>query len=72
MRYLDQLTWMEGKAKRSQWFYYRLRLITIIGAVIVPALVALNTLPRWQGTAAQIATWIVSLVVARVSAASIS
>ena len=64
LRYLDQLTWMEGKAKRSQWFYYRLRLITIIGAVVVPALVALNTLDGWHGTAARIAAWIVSLVVA--------
>jgi len=64
LRYLDQLTWMEGKAKKAQWFYYRLRLITIIGAVVVPALVSLNTLHDWKGTAAQIATWVVSLIVA--------
>ena len=68
LRWLDQLTWMEGKAGKAQRYYYRLRLVTIVGAVVVPALVALNTLNGWPGTAAQIATWIVSLVVA-VSAA---
>jgi hypothetical protein len=64
LRWLDQLTWMEGKAGKAQRYYYRLRLVTIVGAVVVPALVALNTLNGWPGTAAQIATWIVSLVVA--------
>jgi hypothetical protein len=68
LRWLDQLLWMESKASQAQWFYYRLRLVTIIGAVIVPALVSLNTLDGSAGTAAQIATWTVSLVVA-VSAA---
>ena len=68
LRWLDQLTWMESKASKAQRFYYRLRLITIVGAVVVPALVSLNTLDGWPGTAAQIGTWIVSLVVA-VSAA---
>lgn len=68
LRWLDQLIWMESKASKAQWFYYRLRLITIVGAVIVPALVALTTLDGWPGTAAQIGTWVVSLVVA-VSAA---
>jgi len=63
-RYLDQLTWMEGKARTAQRSYYRLRVVTIIGAVVVPALVSLNTLNGWHGTAAQIAAWIVSLVVA--------
>jgi hypothetical protein len=64
LRYLDQLTWMESKAKKAQWFYYRLRLITIIGAVVVPALVSLNAVGGSTGKAAQIATWVVSLVVA--------
>lgn len=68
LRWLDQVTWMEAKASKSQRFYYRLRLITIVGAVTVPALVALNTLDGWPGDAAQIGTWVVSLVVA-VSAA---
>jgi Protein of unknown function (DUF4231) len=64
LRWLDQLLWMEGKAKKAQWFYYRVRLVTIIGAVIVPGLVPLSTLDGRPGRAAQIATWIVSLVVA--------
>lgn len=68
LRWLDQVTWMEAKASKSQRLYYRLRLVTIVGAVTVPALVALNTLDGWPGDAAQIGTWIVSLVVA-VSAA---
>jgi hypothetical protein len=68
LRWLDQLTWMSSKASKAQRMYYRLRLVTIVGAVVVPALVALNSLDGWVGTSAQIATWIVSLVVA-VSAA---
>jgi hypothetical protein len=68
LRWLDQVTWMEARAAKAQRFYYRLRLVTIVGAVVVPALVALNTLNGWPGDAAQIGAWIVSLVVA-VSAA---
>jgi hypothetical protein len=64
LRWLDQLLWMEGKASKAQWFYYRVRLVTIIGAVVVPGLVPLTTLDGSAGSAAQIATWIVSLVVA--------
>ena len=64
LRWLDQVLWMESKAGQAQRFYYRLRLVTIVGAVIVPALVALNTLDGTAGRAAQIATWVVSLVVA--------
>jgi hypothetical protein len=68
LRWLDQVTWMETRAAQAQRFYYRLRLITIVGAVVVPALIALNTLDGWPGDAAKIGAWIVSLVVA-VSAA---
>ena len=64
LRWLDQVTWMETSAVQAQRFYYRLRLITIVGAVVVPALVALNTLDGWPGDAAQIGAWIVSLIVA--------
>src|SRR5580765_1287317 len=64
LRWLDQVLWMESKAGQAQRFYYRLRLLTITGAVIVPALVALNTLNGSAGRAAQIATWVVSLIVA--------
>jgi hypothetical protein len=41
-RWLEQVLWMEGKATRSRDFYYRLRLTTIVGGVIIPALVSLN------------------------------
>jgi hypothetical protein len=41
-RWLNQVTWMEGKAVAAQRWYYILRLTTIIGGVIVPALVTLK------------------------------
>jgi hypothetical protein len=67
-RWLDQVVWMEGKAAKAQRWYYRLRLITVVGAVTVPALVSLSALGGRPGDAASVATWIVSLIVA-VSAA---
>jgi hypothetical protein len=42
-RWLDQILWMEGRAGRARDFYYRLRLTTIIGGVIIPALVSLSS-----------------------------
>jgi hypothetical protein len=56
-RWLDQLTWLEKKAGNARTWYYRLRLITIVGAVIVPALVVL-------GDSATYATAVLSIVVA--------
>lgn len=41
-RWLDQVLWMEGKANLSRDRHYLLRLTTIIGGVILPALVSLN------------------------------
>lgn len=41
-RWLELVIWMDGKAQDSVWWYRRLRLATIIGGVIVPALVSLN------------------------------
>ncbi|WNF14871.1 DUF4231 domain-containing protein [Microcystis aeruginosa] len=41
-RWLDQLLWLEGRAQTTRNQYYFLRLLTIIGGVIVPALVSLN------------------------------
>lgn len=63
-RWLNQLAWMEARAASAQRFYYRLRLVTIVGAVLVPALVALNSLGGWERNAVQIGAWVVSLVVA--------
>ncbi|HEY9650200.1 MAG TPA: DUF4231 domain-containing protein, partial [Coleofasciculaceae cyanobacterium] len=46
-RWLDQVKWMEGKAKQAQKRYYALRLTAIIGGVIVPIFISLNcTNPR--------------------------
>jgi hypothetical protein len=62
-RWLDQVLWMEGKADRARDWYYRLRLTTIIGGVIIPALVSLN----FTAGAAVVVGWItfsVSLLVA--------
>ena len=72
-RWLDQVAWMEGKASKAQKQYYRLRLVTVVGAVLVPALVSVSALDSDLagidiGAVGKIATWIVSLVVA-VSAA---
>jgi hypothetical protein len=41
-RWLDQVTWMEAKAKCAQKRYYAMRLVAIVGGVFVPALVGLN------------------------------
>jgi Protein of unknown function (DUF4231) len=62
-RWLDLVVWMDGKAKESVWWYRRLRLATIIGGVIVPALVSLNVGSDIQPLI-QTITFIVSLVVA--------
>lgn len=41
-RWLDQVLWMEGRANRARDMHYKLRLTTIVGGVIIPALVSLN------------------------------
>lgn len=42
-RWLDQVLWLEGRAKKEQRRHYTLRMITIVGGVIVPALVGFNS-----------------------------
>lgn len=66
-RWLENVLWMEVAAQRTRTRYYALRLTTVVGAVIVPALVSINAV----GGAETAITWLtfaVSLVVA-VSAA---
>mgnify|MGYP001585919572 FL=1 len=61
-RWLEQIMWMEEKALDALWWYRVLRLATIIGGVIVPALVS-----RTVGDGDDLIkalTFIVSLVVA--------
>ncbi|MDZ8108963.1 MAG: DUF4231 domain-containing protein [Nostoc sp. DedQUE12a] len=41
-RWLEQVLWMEGKASFARDRYYFFRLTTIIGGIILPALVSLN------------------------------
>ena len=41
-RWLDQLMWLENRSKKCRNKYYLLRMITIVGGVIVPALVSMN------------------------------
>ncbi len=41
-RWLDQLMWMEGAATKARDRYYALRIVTIVGGVLLPALVSLN------------------------------
>lgn len=41
-RWLDQVRWMEGKAKMCQRRYHQLRLLTLVGGMMIPALVGLN------------------------------
>jgi hypothetical protein len=62
-RWLDQVTWMEGRAARDQRLYYTLRLVAIVGGLIVPALATLS-LDRGFGEGVRWATFGVSLVVA--------
>jgi hypothetical protein len=62
-RWLGQVLWMEGAAEKARNRYYRLRLVTVVGAVIVPALVSLNVRGSFTDTIAWI-TFGVSLVVA--------
>ncbi|NJL87529.1 MAG: DUF4231 domain-containing protein [Leptolyngbyaceae cyanobacterium SM1_1_3] len=41
-RWLDQVLWLEGRATKERNRHYLLRMVTIVGGVIVPALVGLN------------------------------
>lgn len=42
-RWLDQLLWLESNAGKAKRRFYTLRLVTIVGGVITPALVSLNS-----------------------------
>ncbi len=48
-RWLDQLLWLESRAGKAQKRYYSLRLVTIIGGVIVPALISVNSASFFKG-----------------------
>ncbi|MEQ9670900.1 DUF4231 domain-containing protein [Coleofasciculus sp. G2-EDA-02] len=42
-RWLDQVLWLEGRATKERDRHHSLRLLTIIGGVIVPAMVGFNS-----------------------------
>ena len=44
-RWLDQLLWLESNAGKAKKRFYTLRLVTIVGGVITPALVSFNFAP---------------------------
>ena len=41
-RWLDQILWLENQAGKTKKWSTRLRLMTIVGGVVIPALVSLN------------------------------
>jgi hypothetical protein len=63
-RWLDQIVWLEKKAKQNQRLHYSLRVVAIVGGVIVPALVSLNVREGEVASAIAWTTFAVSLVVA--------
>jgi Protein of unknown function (DUF4231) len=63
-RWLDQLSWLEAKSAKAQRRYYALRMVTVVGAVMIPALVGLDGLADPWDDIVRAATWIVSLVTA--------
>ncbi|MBN3878567.1 MULTISPECIES: DUF4231 domain-containing protein [unclassified Nostoc] len=56
-RWLDQVLWMEGKANLSRDRHYFLRVTTIIGGVILPALVSLNINTNFKPNNRDIIMW---------------
>jgi hypothetical protein len=62
-RWLDQVLWMTRAAGQARRRYYSFRLITVLGAVLIPALVSLNL----TGNAESAVNWVtfaISLLVA--------
>jgi uncharacterized protein DUF4231 len=64
LRWLDQVVWVEKKAVESQRRYYALRLTTIVGALVIPALVSVTPANDSLARTVRIGVWVVSLVVA--------
>jgi hypothetical protein len=61
-RWMENLLWMEDAAQRTRRRYYTLRLVIVVGAVIVPALVSINAVGKTNA----VVTWItfaISLIV---------
>ena len=64
LRCLDQITWLEGRAKTSQRRYIRLKMIAIVGGVTVPTLVGVQLGDPKVQTGIQWLTLVLGLAVA--------
>ncbi len=62
-RWLDQVLWMEGQANKARNWHYSLRLTSIVGGVIIPALVSLSVIGQ-NAIAIKWGTFSLSLLVA--------
>jgi len=68
-RWLSELTYLSGSARRHQRYHYTLQIVIIIGGVLVPALVGLhvnNT--QWWAPAIQWLAFTLGLIVAMAAA----
>jgi Protein of unknown function (DUF4231) len=63
-RWLDQIVWMEDRAVVNRNYYYSLRGFTIVGGVIVPALVRLAADSKHANSRISLITFALSLLVA--------
>jgi Protein of unknown function (DUF4231) len=63
LRWLDQVLWMEERANNAKVRYYILRLTTIVGGVIIPALISARV-PSVETIPITSVVFVVSLLVA--------
>jgi hypothetical protein len=63
LRWLDQVLWMTRAAGKARSRYYALRLVTVLGAVVIPGLVSLNLTGKSDDAVSWL-TFAISLVVA--------
>jgi Protein of unknown function (DUF4231) len=66
-RWLEQLQYMEGKATQARDRYHRMRVVTIVSGVLVPALVSLYHAPGVYNQVLKFAALALGLVVAGLS-----
>jgi hypothetical protein len=64
LRWLDQVLWMEARANNAKVRYYILRLTTIVGGVIIPALISVSRGPSEEAIPITSVVFVVSLLVA--------
>jgi hypothetical protein len=62
-RWLEQVTWMEGKAQQAQRWYYVLRISALLCGLVIPVVASLNF-----GQTSQYAIVVLGLVVATTTA----